>query len=149
MPFESLPPHPAVRRVKERLGKEQIDIFEPFAGSGIVARALKKHASRLVMNDLEDYAVPIGECYLANRAEVSIEGLGQWNREIRFLLESPDRLQDGFLTELAPSVANQKLALAALRLFFDLLVTRLEWVVIDLFRIPGRVRQHNSQISHG
>ena len=90
----------AVRRVKEQLGKEQIDIFEPFTGSGIVARLLKKHASRLVVNDLEDYTVPLGECYLANRAEVSFEELGQWNRELSILLESPNRLQEGFLTEL-------------------------------------------------
>ena len=90
----------AVQKVKERLAKRQIDIFEPFTGSGIVARALKQHASRLVVNDLEDYTVPIGQCYLANQAEVSIEELTHWNQALRLLLESPDRLQAGFLTEL-------------------------------------------------
>ena len=90
----------AVRTVRERLGKDRIDIFEPFTGSGIVARALKKHASRLFVNDLEDYTVPIGACYLANRAEVNLEDLGLWNRELALLLESPDRLREGFVTEL-------------------------------------------------
>ena len=90
----------AVRRVKERLGKERIEIFEPFTGSGIVARSLKKHASRLVVNDLEDYTVPLGECYLANRADMSFEELRGWNRQLAVLLGSRDRLKNGFLTEL-------------------------------------------------
>lgn len=90
----------AVRRVKERLGKERLAIFEPFTGSGVVARALKKHSSRLVVNDLEDYALPLGQCYLANRSEVNLAELHRWNRQLAALLESGNGLQKGFLSEL-------------------------------------------------
>ena len=90
----------AVRRVKERLGKERLAIFEPFTGSGVVARSLKKHSSRLVVNDLEDYALPLGQCYLANRSEVNLAELHRWNRQLAELLESGNGLQKGFLSEL-------------------------------------------------
>lgn len=90
----------AVRLVKERIGKEKLAIFEPFTGSGIVARSLKKHASRLVVNDLEDYTIPLGECYLANRSDVNAKAIGHWNRRLRRLLQSQDTLKAGFLTDL-------------------------------------------------
>ncbi len=90
----------AVRRVKQRVGKELIAIFEPFTGSGIVARSLKRHASRLVVNDLEDYTVPLGQCYLANRSTVRFDDLRKWNRQLALRLDSPDGLKRGFITEL-------------------------------------------------
>lgn len=90
----------AVQTVKERLGKDKIDVFEPFTGSGVVARYFKQHASRLIVNDLEDYTIPLGKCYLANRIDVDLKELCEWNRKLSFLLESHDQLNGGFITEL-------------------------------------------------
>jgi len=90
----------AVQTVKEQLGKDKIDVFEPFTGSGVVARYFKQHASRLIVNDLEDYTVPLGKCYLANRIDVDLKELYDWNRKLSLLLESQDQLSRGFITEL-------------------------------------------------
>ena len=90
----------AVRTVKEQLDKDKIDIFEPFTGSGIVARYFKQHASRLIVNDLENYTIPLGKCYLANRVDVDFKELCEWNHRLSFLLESQDQLNGGFITEL-------------------------------------------------
>ncbi len=67
----------AVERVKVRLGKTRLGCFDVFSGSGIVSRLLKAHASRLVSNDLEEYAAIIGRCYLANRSEVDVACLSE------------------------------------------------------------------------
>jgi len=52
----------AVERVKRRLGKTRLRLFDAFSGSGVVSRFLKAHASLLVSNDLEDYAALAGRC---------------------------------------------------------------------------------------
>ncbi|MDX9722186.1 MAG: DNA adenine methylase [Myxococcota bacterium] len=60
----------AVERVKARLGKDKLEVFDAFSGSGVVSRMLKAHASRLISNDLEEYAAVIGRCFLRNHSEV-------------------------------------------------------------------------------
>lgn len=55
--------------VKERLGKDRLDIYDAFSGSGVVSRYLKRHARRLHSNDLESYARVAAACYLANRED--------------------------------------------------------------------------------
>ena len=55
--------------VKERLGKERLDIYDAFSGSGVVSRYFKRHARRLYSNDLESYARAASACYLANRED--------------------------------------------------------------------------------
>ncbi len=62
----------AVERVKRRLGKDRLRVFDVFAGSGVVSRFLKAHASLLVSNDFEDYAAVVGRCYLRNRSTVDL-----------------------------------------------------------------------------
>ena len=60
----------ALSQVKQRLGKQQLSVFDVFSGSGVVTRLLKGHASSLVCNDLEGYAALLGRCYLTNRSEI-------------------------------------------------------------------------------
>mgnify|MGYP001302903550 CR=1 FL=1 len=55
--------------VKERLGKERLDIYDAFSGSGVVSRYFKRHSRRLFSNDLESYARVASACYLANRED--------------------------------------------------------------------------------
>jgi adenine-specific DNA-methyltransferase len=67
----------AVERVKRRLGKDRLRVFDAFSGSGVVSRFLKAHASFLVSNDLEDYAAVTARCYLRNRSTVDAEALAR------------------------------------------------------------------------
>jgi len=89
----------AVRRVKERLRKNRLGVFDVFAGSGVVSRYLKAHAERLVSNDFEDYAAVIARCYLRNRSAVDLRELGDIVRDLNARVEDA-RLAPGFIEEL-------------------------------------------------
>ena len=65
----------AVDKVKHRLGKTQLRIFDAFSGSGVVSRFLKAHASLLISNDIEHYAEVTARCYLQNRSAVNLEAV--------------------------------------------------------------------------
>jgi adenine-specific DNA-methyltransferase len=67
----------AVARVKARLGKTKLRVFDAFSGSGVVSRFFKAHASHIISNDLEDYAVAAGRCYLQNRGGVDLAALAE------------------------------------------------------------------------
>ena len=55
-----------VIEIKDELSKGKVSVFDGFAGSGVVSRSMKKHASVLHTNDLETYARLINECYLSD-----------------------------------------------------------------------------------
>ena len=59
-----------VEMVKKTLGTKHISFFDAFAGSGIVSRYMKRHACRIVANDLERYSEVVNRCYLTNRSIV-------------------------------------------------------------------------------
>ncbi len=65
----------AVERVKRRLGKSRLRVFDVFSGSGVVSRYLKAHAEVLIANDFEDYAAVVSRCYLRNRSTVEPDAL--------------------------------------------------------------------------
>ena len=67
----------AVERVKRRLGKDRLRVFDAFSGSGVVSRFFKAHASFLVSNDLEEYAALTARCYLRNRSTVDLAALSR------------------------------------------------------------------------
>ncbi len=89
----------AVEKVKRRLGRSRLRVLDAFSGSGVVSRFLKAHASRLVANDLEDYAVVAARCHLQNRSSVNRARVSalveKLNRQVETL---PHRL--GFIEEL-------------------------------------------------
>ncbi len=58
-----------VEQISERLGKEKLVCADLFAGSGIVARMLKKHSSKLIVNDMENYSSVINSCYLTDKKD--------------------------------------------------------------------------------
>ncbi|GAA3007521.1 DNA adenine methylase [Actinokineospora diospyrosa] len=66
----------AVRVVRDLLGR-RLRILDAFAGSGVVSRALKQHATCLVVNDIEDYARVASQCYLTNAHEVDLPALAE------------------------------------------------------------------------
>ena len=59
-----------VEAVKTALGKERLTFFDAFAGSGVVSRYMKRHASLIIANDLERYSEVVNRCYLTNRADI-------------------------------------------------------------------------------
>ncbi|MCO4762415.1 MAG: DNA adenine methylase [Myxococcales bacterium] len=61
-----------VEQVRQALGKDKLDVFDAFAGSGAVARYLKQYSSALTVCDLEQYAAVVNTCYLANRRDVEL-----------------------------------------------------------------------------
>ena len=65
----------AVEDVRRRTGQDKLRILDAFSGSGVVSRMLKQYASELVVNDTEDYARVISECYLANRGSTPTDVL--------------------------------------------------------------------------
>jgi adenine-specific DNA-methyltransferase len=76
----------AVEDVRRRTGQDKLRILDAFSGSGVVSRMLKQYASELVVNDTEDYARVISECYLANRGstptDVLADTVGALNRAV-------------------------------------------------------------------
>ena len=60
----------SVEAVKKALGKERLTFFDAFAGSGVVSRYMKRHASLIVANDLERYSEVVNRCYLTNRTDI-------------------------------------------------------------------------------
>ena len=65
-------------RIRDRIGKDKLVIFDGFVGSGASARLLKAFASELHVNDLEDYAQTINRAYLANRSDVDLGKLAEY-----------------------------------------------------------------------
>ncbi len=64
---------PEIQAIATQVGKEKLVCADLFSGSGVVARMLKAHASRLVVNDLEAYALLINSCYLTNKKDYPAE----------------------------------------------------------------------------
>lgn len=87
-----------VECVKRALGKDKLDVFDVFSGSGIVARSLKKDARIIYANDIEPYSRIINECYLTNDAPELRAALQETCAKLR--AETEEKLAPGFITEL-------------------------------------------------
>jgi adenine-specific DNA-methyltransferase len=96
----------AICLIKKRLGKEKLRILDAFAGSGVVSRFFKQHASLLISNDFEEYAKVVAECYLTNYSSIDLVELREHHRRV---LAAAKRLpvRDGFVRRLyAPKRDN-------------------------------------------
>ncbi len=89
----------AVERVKRRLGRNRLRIFDAFAGSGVVSRFFKAHASLLISNDIEDYAAVSARCYLRNKSTVDVPTLTAIVEDFNARVETED-FPVGFIEEL-------------------------------------------------
>lgn len=87
-----------VRRVRKRLGGRRLRVLDAFAGSGVVARMLKAHASLLYSNDMELYCSVIARCYLSNRSQVDTLNLPELHRELTAAVASC--MEPGLIAEL-------------------------------------------------
>ncbi|MCH7885461.1 MAG: DNA adenine methylase, partial [Planctomycetes bacterium] len=89
----------AVERVKRRLGKKRLRVFDAFSGSGVVSRFLKAHASFLISNDFEDYAAVTARCYLRNRSDVDFDAISQIVADLNARVTTAP-LPPGFIEEM-------------------------------------------------
>jgi len=89
----------AVQRVKRRLGKDRLRVFDAFSGSGVVSRFLKAHASHLISNDIEDYAAVTARCYLRNRSTVDLAAMSRIVADLNARVMA-EALPPGFIEEL-------------------------------------------------
>ncbi len=89
----------AVERVKERLGKRKLRVFDAFSGSGVVSRLFKAHADLVISNDMEPYAAAVSRCFLSNRSEVDAETLSEIVDELNERVEEA-AYPRGFVEEL-------------------------------------------------
>lgn len=88
-----------VGKVRERVGKDRLRILDAFAGSGVVSRFFKAHASLLVSNDIEDYAAVVARCYLRNKSSVDLAALSETVRDLNARVDDSP-LPPGFIEQL-------------------------------------------------
>ncbi len=92
----------AISHVLEEEQRQELTMVDLFTGSGAVARLLKQHASRLVVNDLEPYAETLARCYLSNSDERTRLHVERWWRELSAQLqedESRGNLRSGLIAK--------------------------------------------------
>lgn len=88
----------SVEEILKKEGKEKAVIFDGFSGSGVVSRYLKRFASKLYVNDFEEYSHCVNSCYLSNKSEVDMDKIIHINK-----LLNERKLDDkigGFVREL-------------------------------------------------
>ncbi len=88
--------------IQKKTGKEKLDIFDVFSGSGIVSRYFKQFASSLISNDLETYSKIINSCYLSNASErdmVHLRGLFCELKEDLEIAEMKNEWHSGLIRE--------------------------------------------------
>ncbi|MDO4783642.1 MAG: DNA adenine methylase [Propionibacteriaceae bacterium] len=129
----------AVVDVRNRLGGRKLRSFDLFAGSGFVARLMKKHSSLVASNDLELYAQAIGECFLADRVEaLSIEAAEHADRLNRAVLDGASH--DGFIRELYSPVDDQNIQIGERVFYSNDNARRLDFYVQELAKLPEEIR---------
>lgn len=84
-----------VLEIKKELCKKKIVSVDLFSGSGIVARMLKQHSTKVIANDLEHYSYIINSCYLSNRNEFEEDKYQECLEIIKNKLKKP--IEDGII----------------------------------------------------
>lgn len=74
-----------ISKVKKSLKKEKLITLDGFSGSGVVARLLKYHSTKVISNDFEQYTKTINTAYLTNKSQVDLKEL---EKAIQFLNEN-------------------------------------------------------------
>lgn len=94
--------------VKKKLGKEKLNILDVFSGSGITSRYFKQNASKLIVNDIEDYSRVINKCYLSNRSEINETILNNTYNYLKGKLNS-EQFRKGFISELYSPINDNRI----------------------------------------
>jgi adenine-specific DNA-methyltransferase len=94
--------------VKKKLDKDKLNILDVFSGSGITSRYFKQYASKLIVNDIEDYSRVINKCYLTNRLEINEKRLNDSYNYLKAKLNS-EQFRKGFISELYSPINDSKI----------------------------------------
>ena len=87
-----------VEHIKVALGnKEKLTIGDGFAGSGIVSRLFKTHASVLFTNDLAGYSHTLNQCYLANPDAATVAQIQRHIAEANAFVNHGAQAQEPFI----------------------------------------------------
>ena len=127
-----------IAKVRQRLGKEKLKIFDAFSGSGIAARYFKRFSDLLIVNDLEKYSAIINSCYLSNEDELNFSLLREYYSELLDSLHKP--LANGIISELYAPADDSNIK-AADRVFY----TSRNAMYIDTARQSIGEMPHNEQ----
>lgn len=114
-------------RAKEALGKARIVCADLFSGSGVVARMMKRHSSRLVANDQENYSFVVNSCYLSNKGDFPREKYLALREKIVALAET-EKIEGIIAKNYAPR--NDEKIEKSERVFY----TRENALLIDTYR---------------
>lgn len=129
----------AVIDVRNRLGGRKIRSVDLFAGSGFVARLMKKHSSLVASNDLELYSQAIGECFLADRDEVLFAEVKKHaDRLNRAALDGASH--DGFIRELYSPADDRNIKLGERVFYSNDNARRLDFYIQELALLPIEIR---------
>lgn len=88
-----------INKVKDKTKKDKLILGDAFAGSGIISRAFKQHASLILSNDFEKYSKIINDCYLTNKSEVPNDKLDEFFELLKENTKE-EKLISGFITDL-------------------------------------------------
>jgi adenine-specific DNA-methyltransferase len=88
-----------IEKIRNKLNKDKLTMFDVFSGSGIVARYFKQFSSLLIVNDLEKYSTLINQCYLSNINELDLTEMRKYYIEITNEL-STNKLEKGIIADL-------------------------------------------------
>ena len=84
--------------IESELGSEHLRIFDGFAGSGVVSRALMPFCKELHTNDMEYYSYILLRCFLETPTDSQKAKLDRHFEEIALLCQNPT--ESGFITKL-------------------------------------------------
>lgn len=88
-----------VNAVRKLIGRDRLVMFDAFSGSGVVSRYFRQYASRIHVNDIEEYAEVISRCYMTDVASVDLDALNDSHSRLRAALTS-DHLRPGFIADM-------------------------------------------------
>ena len=127
-----------IRLIQKNLNKEKLICADLFSGSGVVARMLKKYASKIIVNDLENYSYVINACYLTNKEEYPKKLCNELRTEI--ISSSLNKKIPGIITETYAPKDDNKIQKGE-RVFY----THRNALLIDTYRnlIDKIVREEN------
>lgn len=130
----------AVIDVRNRLGGRKLRTMDLFAGSGFVARLMKKHSSLVASNDLESYAQAIGECFLRDRDNRLMEEAAVHAERLNRAADD-GASHEGFIRELYSPADDQNIQLGERVFYSNDNARRLDFYVQELAQLPYEVRR--------
>lgn len=89
--------------VKQRLGKDKLNIMDGFTGSTVVARMFAKHAKELHTNDIELYSFIAANCFLRKPTPEQLERI---EKHLATMNELQPTVEGVIASDYAPKVTS-------------------------------------------